>query len=78
MPQILCGIGDACQKSIENALERFINRGIELKVQEYLFSIFLADPENAYTKMNEGYCGVDGNLCRRVLFSQILSAKNRY
>ena len=51
---------EACQKSIENALERFINRGIELKVQEYLFSIFLADQENAYTKMNEGYCGDGG------------------
>ena len=51
---------DACQKSIENALERFTRKGIELKVQEYLFSIFLADPENAYTKMNEGYCGDGG------------------
>ncbi len=51
---------DACHKSIENALERFVHRGIELKVQEYLFSIFLADPENAYTKMNEGYCGDGG------------------
>ena len=51
---------DVCRKSIENALERFISKGIELKVQEYLFSIFLADPENAYTKMNEGYCGDGG------------------
>lgn len=51
---------DACQKSIENALERFAGKGIELKVQEYLFSVFLADPENAYTKMNEGYCGDGG------------------
>lgn len=51
---------DACQRSIENALERFAGRGIELKVQEYLFSIFLANPENAYTRMNEGYCGDGG------------------
>ena len=51
---------DACQKSIENALERFISKGIELKVSEYLFSVFLADPENAYTIMNEGYCGDGG------------------
>lgn len=50
----------ACRSSIENALERFARKGIELKVQEYLFSIFLADPENAYTKMNEGYCGDGG------------------
>lgn len=51
---------DACQESIENALERFAGRGIEPKVREYLFSIFLADPENAYTRMNEGYCGDGG------------------
>ncbi len=51
---------DACHNSIENALERFACKGIELKVQEYLFSVFLADPENAYTKMNEGYCGDGG------------------
>lgn len=51
---------DACRRSIETALERFVSRGIELKVQDYLFSILLADPENAYTKMNEGYCGDGG------------------
>lgn len=51
---------DACQRSVENALERFVRRGIGLKVQEYLFSIFLANPENAYTRMNEGYCGDGG------------------
>lgn len=51
---------DACQKSIEDALERFTHKGIALKVQEYLFTVLLADPENAYTKMNEGYCGDGG------------------
>lgn len=51
---------DACQSSIENALDRFVQKGIDLKVQEYLFSIFLADPDNAYTKANEGYCGDGG------------------
>lgn len=51
---------DACRESVENALQRFVDRGIELKVREYLFSIFLANPNNAYTKMNEGYCGDGG------------------
>ena len=66
---------DACQSSIENALERFVNKGIELKVQEYLFSIFLANPDNAYTKANEGYCG-DGGIPGFVMGWLIPTAKN--
>lgn len=66
---------DACRKSIENALARFIRKGIELKVQEYLFSIFLADPENAYTQMNEGYCG-DGGIPGFVMGWLIPTASN--
>ena len=45
---------DACQKSIENALGRFLSKGIELKVQEYLFSVFLANPENALYENERG------------------------
>ncbi|MBQ8133169.1 MAG: DUF2268 domain-containing protein [Clostridia bacterium] len=51
---------DKCQKTIENALERFIDNGIDLKVEDYLYSIMLANPKNAYTIMNEGYCGDGG------------------
>ena len=51
---------DACQCSIETALKRFTDRGVGLKVEEYLYSIFLANPDNPYTIMNEGYCGDGG------------------
>lgn len=50
-----------CQSAIETALSRFEERGIELKVTDYLYSLFLANPTNAYTVMNEGYCG-DGDI----------------
>ena len=51
---------DNSRKSIERSLERFEKAGIELKKKDYLFSIFLANPKNAYTIMNEGYCGDGG------------------
>lgn len=66
---------DACQKSIKDALERFTRKGIALKVQEYLFTVLLADPENAYTKMNEGYCG-DGGIPGYVMGWLIPDEKN--
>lgn len=53
-------IWESCQSAIETALSRFEEQGVELKVQEYLYSIFLANPKNAYTVMNEGYCGDGG------------------
>ena len=51
---------DTCDQTIRNALKRFEDYGIDLKVEEYLYSILLADPDNAYTVMNEGYCGDGG------------------
>lgn len=53
-------IWDSCTKTIETALNRFEDQGVELKVKEYLYSILLANPKNAYTIMNEGYCGDGG------------------
>ena len=49
-----------CQKSIERSLACFTDRGITLPIEEYLYSIFLADPENPYTIINENYCGDGG------------------
>lgn len=51
---------DNSRSSIEKSLARFEKAGIELKENDYLFSIFLGDPSNAYTIMNEGYCGDGG------------------
>ncbi|MHC1748945.1 MAG: DUF2268 domain-containing protein [Cellulosilyticaceae bacterium] len=49
-----------CQCAIEKSLKCFIDAGIDLPVKEYLFTILLANPENAYTIMNDGYCGDGG------------------
>lgn len=45
---------------IGTALSRFEKKGIEIPEKEYLYSILLANPDNAYTIMNEGYCGDGG------------------
>ncbi|MDP4152887.1 MAG: DUF2268 domain-containing protein [Bacillota bacterium] len=49
-----------CQKSIEQSINCFLNAGIELPIQSYLFTILLADPQSPYTILNEGYCGDGG------------------
>lgn len=49
-----------CKQSVEKSLKCFSDAGIELLVQEYLFTILLANEESPYTSMNEGYCGDGG------------------
>lgn len=49
-----------CKQSIQRSLECFSKAGVELPVQEYLFTILLANAESTYTIMNEGYCGDGG------------------
>lgn len=49
-----------CQESIEKSLTCFINNGIDLPVKEYLYSILLAEPENPYIILSEGYSGEGG------------------
>ncbi len=50
----------ACEESIQKSLDCFTNSGIKLPVQEYLFSILLADETNPYLIMSDGYCGDGG------------------
>lgn len=50
----------ACERSIKKSLACFEQRGIVLPVQEYLFTILLANAESPYILMNEGYCGDGG------------------
>lgn len=50
----------ACERSIKKSLACFEQRGIVLPVQEYLFTILLANAESPYISMNEGYCGDGG------------------
>ncbi len=51
---------NACEQSVKKALKCFEDYGVELPVQEYVFSILLANPESPYTIMNDGYCGDGG------------------
>ena len=50
----------ACENSIVKSLRCFEADGIELPVQEYLFTILLADSDNQYIVLNEGYSGDGG------------------
>lgn len=51
---------NSCQRAVETAIGQFVDHGVELPIQEYLFTILLADPESPYTVLNEGYCGDGG------------------
>lgn len=51
---------DACEQSVTRSLHCFLEYGVELPVQEYVFSILLANPDSPYTIMNDGYCGDGG------------------
>ncbi len=51
---------EKCEMAIRKSLNCFIEQGIDLPVQEYLFTILLANPENPYVILNEGYCGDGG------------------
>lgn len=46
--------------SIEKSLACFTEQGIELPIEDYIFTILLANPESPYTILNEGYCGDGG------------------
>lgn len=50
----------SCEQSIKKSLDCFTASGVELPVQEYLFTILLANAESPYISMNEGYCGDGG------------------
>lgn len=47
-------------QTVSRSLQRFEEAGIELPVQEYTFSILLANAENPYIVLSEGYCGDGG------------------
>jgi len=49
-----------CQQAIERSIKCFTNSGTRLPIQDYLFTILLANPESPYTVLNEGYCGDGG------------------
>lgn len=50
----------ASQQAVERALARFVERDIQLPVQDYLFSILLGNPDNPALAASDGYCGEGG------------------
>jgi uncharacterized protein YjaZ len=50
----------ACQQSIERSLHTFQDKGVELFVDDYLYTILLANPDSIYTKLSDGYAGDGG------------------
>jgi len=51
---------DACQHSLERSLKAFSDKGIAIIVEEYLYTILLANPDSIYTKLSDGYTGDGG------------------
>lgn len=56
----------ASQQAVERALARFVERDIQLPVQDYLFSILLGNPDNPALAASDGHCG-DGGIPGYVL-----------
>lgn len=53
-------IWDTCDEVIAKALKRFEDKGVELKVDRYLYTILLANPKSPYIIMCDGYSGDGG------------------
>ncbi|MCC0706815.1 MULTISPECIES: DUF2268 domain-containing protein [unclassified Clostridioides] len=49
-----------CKETIESSIKPFIKEGYKLNTEEYKFSILLANPENPYTILSDGYFGDGG------------------
>ena len=62
-----------CAASVEQSLVQFANRGIDLRVKEYLFTLALADPESPYSIMCDNYSG-DGGIPGYIFGSLVPSA----
>ncbi|RDU24200.1 DUF2268 domain-containing protein [Anaerosacchariphilus polymeriproducens] len=51
---------EVCQRSIQDSLGAFEKKGINLTVQNYIFTILLNDPKHPMSKMTGDYCGDGG------------------
>lgn len=51
---------NACEESIRKTIEEFLSHGVELKVQDYLFTLLLNDPANPMTAFTGDCCGDGG------------------
>lgn len=49
-----------CEQAIQKSLTCFTEHGIQLPIQDYMFTILLANAENPYIILSEGYSGDGG------------------
>lgn len=63
-------VWNLCTESIEKSLEQFVNAGVELKVDEYKYTILLANAESIYAKLSGSCCG-DGGILGSIFLSLI-------
>lgn len=61
-------VWNLCTESIEKSLKQFVNAGVELKVDEYKYTILLANPESIYAKLSGSCCG-DGGIPGSIFLS---------
>lgn len=65
-------IWNSCTEAIEKAVSVFIAAGIDLKVENYKYTILLPNPDSVYTKLSEGCCG-DGGIPGSIFLSLLPS-----
>ncbi len=66
------GIWNLCTESIKKSLSMFVDFGVELKIDEYKYTILLPNPESVYTKLSESCCG-DGGIPGSIFLSLLPS-----
>lgn len=53
-------IWNACTDTIKKSLQLFVDAGIQLKRDEYKYTVILPNAQSVYTKMSENCCGDGG------------------
>lgn len=53
-------VWEQCEVAVKNALALFEKAGINLRIQEYLFTLLLANPNSPYISQSQGYLGDGG------------------
>lgn len=63
-------VWECCTETIKKSIEMFIDAGVELKVNEYKYTIVLPNTDSVYTKLSEACCG-DGGIPGSIFLSLI-------
>ena len=66
-------IWETCEKTIRSSLESFEKIGYDLEVDEYTFTLLLANPKSPYVILSDGYSG-DGGIPGYIFLSLVPNA----